>query len=212
MRTAEQIADSLADTILQRLVGTQRQLIALAGPPAAGKSTIAEAVLHAVQGRGVAAGSLAMDGFHLDNTVLSDRGLLARKGAPETFDLAGFRAMVERLQGGEEVIAPTFDRAVDKSIAGSVVIPTAAQVIVVEGNYLLLDEPGWRDLAGFWDQAVFLDVPIDELERRLIERWLSYGLTQEEARARAMSNDIPNARRVVEHCVPADRLRALHIV
>ena len=212
MRTAEQIADSLADTILQRLVGTQRQLIALAGPPAAGKSTIAEAVLHAVQGRGVAAGLLAMDGFHLDNTVLSDRGLLAQKGAPETFDLAGFRAMVERLQGGQEVIAPTFDRALDKSIAGSVVIPAAAQVIVVEGNYLLLDEPGWRDLAGFWDQAVFLDVPIDELERRLIERWLSYGLTQEEARARAMSNDIPNARRVVEHCVPADRLRALHIV
>ena len=212
MRTAEQIADSLAETILQRLVGTQRQLIALAGPPAAGKSTIAEAVLHAVQGRGVAAGLLAMDGFHLDNTVLSDRGLLAQKGAPETFDLAGFRAMVERLQGGEEVIAPTFDRALDKSVAGSVVIPTAAQVIVVEGNYLLLDEPGWRDLAGFWDQAVFLDVPIDELERRLIERWLSYGLTQEEARARAMSNDIPNARRVVEHCVPADRLRALHIV
>ena len=212
MRTAEQIADSLAETILQRLVGTQRQLIALAGPPAAGKSTIAEAVLHAVQGRGVAAGLLAMDGFHLDNTVLSDRGLLAQKGAPETFDLAGFRAMVERLQGGEEVIAPTFDRALDKSVAGSVVIPTAAQVIVVEGNYLLLDEPGWRDLAGFWDQAVFLDVPIDELERRLIERWLSYGLTQEEARARAMSNDIPNARRVVEHCVPTDRVRALHIV
>jgi pantothenate kinase len=177
-----------------------RVLIAIAGPPGAGKSTLAAALADQVAGAAV----VPMDGFHLDNMVLEQRGLLARKGAPESFDAAGFLNMVTRLKRGEEVVIPVFDRARDIAIAGARVIGPEQRVLLIEGNYLLLDRAPWNGLAGCWDLTIGIEVPLPELEARLVQRWRDHGLMQAAAVARAMGNDIPNAQLVVAGSVSAD--------
>lgn len=173
--------------------GQGRLLVAIAGPPGAGKSTLAEGLADQIAGAVV----VPMDGFHLDNRVLEARGLLPRKGAPETFDVAGFTALVARLRGEGEVVIPVFDRSRDIAVAGARVIGPDARVLLIEGNYLLLDEAPWRGLADYWDLTIGIEVPIEVLEARLTQRWHDYGLDEAAARARALGNDIPNARRVV---------------
>ena len=173
----------------------------VAGPPASGKSTLAADL---VAGLGPCAALVPMDGFHLDNRVLEARRLLARKGAPETFDAAGFAHMIRRLAQEEEVAVPVFDRTQDAAIADAQVVGADAEIAVVEGNYLLLDQPPWANLRDLWDLSIFLDVPLPELERRLIRRWLDHGHTPAEALARALHNDVPNARLVLAQSFPAD--------
>jgi pantothenate kinase len=192
--------------LAEALGDRRRLLVALAAPPAAGKSTLAERLrrkAEAALGPGVAA-VVPMDGFHLDNAVLSARGLLARKGAPETFDAAGFVALVERLRWEQEVVVPLFDRARDLAVAGAAVVEARHRLVIVEGNYLLLDRPPWDRLAGLWDLSVAIEVPLAELERRLVGRWLAHGLERGAAEARARGNDLPNAELVLEASVPAD--------
>jgi|SRR5210317_1478685 len=189
---------------LDQLPTTGRQLVAVVGAPGAGKSTLAEAVVEHLKSTGRKVQLVPMDGFHLDNGILNSRGLFARKGAPQTFDAAGFLSMVKRLVEGEEVIAPTFDRARDISIAGAVEVPADVELLVLEGNYLLLDQPIWRELKQYWDLCVYLEVPIEELERRLIQRWLDHGLEQTAAEARARGNDLVNAQLVCEQSLAAD--------
>ena len=184
--------------------GDARQLVAIAGPPGAGKSTIAAKTRTALVRAGIPAGLVAMDGFHLSNSILEARGLRDKKGAPQTFDLAGFDHLLARLRTEAEVIAPTFDRSLDAAIGSSEVISPDQRVVVVEGNYLLLDEPGWRDLSGKWALTVYLDIDADTLEARLVDRWLSHGMTPEDARAWTASNDLPNALRVTENRLPAN--------
>ena len=179
----------------------RRCLIAIAGPPGAGKSTLAAALM---QELGPTAALVPMDGFHFDNDTLNACGLRNRKGAPETFDLEGFSSLLEQLIGEDEVAIPTFDRVLDRVVDSSTFIRAGHRWVVVEGNYLLLDEPGWRDLARLWDLSVYLDEPHDVLEERLIQRWLDLDLTLDDARAWALGNDIPNARRVAAARLPAD--------
>ncbi|WP_432621242.1 nucleoside/nucleotide kinase family protein [Albidovulum sp.] len=174
-----------------------RRLVALAGPPATGKSTIAEALRDALAARGANAVVVPMDGYHLDNRILSERGLLPRKGAPETFDARGFIAMIRRLKAGEETFVPVFDRTRDIAIAGAGLVPAAADTIIVEGNYLMFDEDPWRELALLWDAALFLDASEAVLRERLVQRWRHYGLSEDAALARAEENDLPNARRIL---------------
>ena len=145
-----------------------------------------------------------MDGFHLDNAILDQRGLRARKGSPETFDLAGFASLLDRLKREGEVVIPTFDRSRDISIGSSQVIKADMMTVIVEGNYLLLDRPGWRGLAKLWDFSVFLGVQPLELERRLLERWRAHGLSEQDAMSKAQGNDLPNAALVTESALPAD--------
>ena len=179
----------------------RRRLVAIAGPPGAGKSTLSDAL---VQELGPTAAPVPMDGFHFDNDVLAARGLRDRKGAPETFDLAGFSDLLGQLAREDEVAIPVFDRVQDKVFAASAVVRAGHRWVIVEGNYLLLDEPGWRDLARYWDMSLYLDAPHDVLEERLVHRWLDHGMALEEARAWALGNDIPNARRVAAARLPAD--------
>lgn len=183
-----------------------RTVVALAAPPGAGKSTLAamlageaEAALGA--GRAIV---VPMDGFHLDNRVLEARGLLARKGAPESFDAAGFVAMVGRLRREAEVAIPLFDRERDLAIAGAAVVGEGHRLVIVEGNYLLLDHPPWDRLAGAWDLAIGIAVPRAVLAERLVQRWLDHGLDPGAARARAFGNDLPNADLVLARSRPAD--------
>ena len=198
------LARQIADAVMALPPSPNRQLIAVAGPPGSGKTTVAELARQELDLRGHPTGVLAMDGFHFDNAVLAGRGLIERKGAPETFDTSGFIAMLHRLLDEDEVAVPTFDRKLDKAIAASAVIGPKQRTVIVEGNYLLLEQEGWRACGGLWALRAFLDVPFPELERRLIERWTAHGLEAHLARQRALSNDIPNAELVVERSKSAD--------
>ncbi|ETA49757.1 nucleoside triphosphate hydrolase [Ponticoccus alexandrii] len=179
----------------------RRLMVALAGAPGAGKSTLAEAVVAAL---GPQAALMPMDGFHLDDSVLLRKGLLPRKGAPETFDAGGFAATLGRVAAGEHVYVPVFDRSREIAIAGVQEIRPEVTVAVVEGNYLCLSEAPWSALASLWDLSVFLDVPVPELERRLLKRWAGFGYSPGKAREKAEGNDIPNARRVALGRGPVD--------
>ncbi len=198
-------AEKAAKTVVARLDGLaprgRRLMVALAGAPGAGKSTLAEAVVAAL---GPQAALMPMDGFHLDDSVLRRKGLLPRKGAPQTFDAGGFAATLGRVAAGEHVYVPVFDRAREIAIAGVQEIGPEVSVVVVEGNYLCLSEAPWTALAPLWDLSVFLDVPVPELERRLLRRWAGFGYSPAKAREKAEGNDIPNARRVALGRGPVD--------
>ncbi len=210
MKTDTDAIERLGREIAATPSSGKRRLVALAGPPGSGKSTLATQLASSIERAGRRAEVAPMDGFHLDNGLLTARGLLHRKGAPETFDLAGFARLVTRLKDEEEVIYPKFDRDRDLAIAGAGVIGPECETVVVEGNYLLLDAPGWRDLSAHWDFRVYLDVPEEELTRRLVGRWLAHGLTWKDAEQRANANDLPNARLVASALVgaPITRLSA----
>ncbi len=203
-----QTVTALAASLAERIgpATSARRLVALAGPPGAGKTTLAEALRDRVDGADDGGCALVpMDGFHLDNAILDARGLRPRKGAPETFDADGFVRLVRHLrETDDDAVIPTFDRTLDLARAGAAIVPGAARTVLLEGNYLLLDEDPWRALAPLFDVTVFLDVAMEVLEARLVQRWLDHGHDAQAARTRALSNDIPNARRVVEGGVRAD--------
>ncbi len=191
----------VARIIADRASGKDRAfLVALVGPPASGKSTLAQNLADLLDDAVV----LPMDGFHLDNAVLKARGLASRKGAPETFDADGFVALIKRLKEGEDVVAPGFDRHLDLARAGAIVVPAGHGIVLVEGNYLLLDEAPWHDAHGLWDLSIMLDVDREVLKERLLRRWLDHGLSQDEASQKTEDNDLPNATRVLEGSKPAD--------
>lgn len=193
----------IAAAIFKRAAGTQRFIVAIAGPPGSGKSTLAER-LHEVlpQEKSVV---VPMDGFHFDDAVLNDRGLRPRKGAPETFDYAGFAALLKRIRAAEpEIAIPVFDRSMELSRAGAAIVGSDVKFVLVEGNYLLLDEEPWSALAGLFDFSIFVDVQRPELERRLMERWRGHGKSDDDARAWIASNDLPNIERVLARRRNAD--------
>lgn len=193
---------ALADLIRARAQARPgRFLAALAGPPGAGKSTLSAALVATL---GPGARIVPMDGFHYDDSVLEARGLRARKGAPETFDAAGFVHLIGRLRQEDEVAIPVFDRSMELSRAAADVVGPEDRFVIVEGNYLLLDEGPWRALDGAFDLTVWIDVPLAELDRRLTDRWAHYGKSPEAARAWIEGNDMPNIRRVIAGSRPAE--------
>lgn len=178
-----------------------RFLVALAGPPGAGKSTVAADLVARI---GAGARVVPMDGFHYDDAVLIARGLRARKGAPETFDVAGFAHLVARLRTEPEVAIPIFDRSMELSRAAADIVTVQDRILVIEGNYLLLDQEPWRALFPQFDLTVQLDVTEAELIRRLTHRWLHFGKSPRDAAAWIASNDLPNVRRVLQGSRKAD--------
>lgn len=184
-----------------------RIIVAIAGPPGAGKSEMSARLAKLLPESAL----VPMDGFHFDNAVLAAMGLSDRKGAPETFDCAGLEASLLRLRAGDaDVAVPLFDRAADLARAGAAIVPAAAPIVLVEGNYLLLDRAPWTRLARLFDLTVFIDVPLDELERRLLARWAHHGRESAAARAWVAGNDLPNARLVLAESRPADILWRNH--
>ena len=198
---------SLQDLVARIIAAPQkgrRKMVALVGAPASGKSTLAEELVQRLRDAGQSAQVVPMDGFHLDNGILEPRGDLGVKGAHQTFDAEGFVHLVKRVQTEDQVYYPTFDRALDKAVAGAGCIDSTCEIAVFEGNYLLFDVPVWRDLKQIWDLSIRLDVPFDVLEARLVQRWLDHGMTREAATARALGNDIPNAKSVIDFALGSD--------
>jgi pantothenate kinase len=161
----------------------ERILVGIAGPPAAGKSTLAGTLAASLRGEFGPDASVAvpMDGFHLANAELARLDLEDRKGAPETFDAAGFAALLQRLRApaqGEVVYAPEYSRVLHESIGGAIPVPATVRVIVVEGNYLLLPRPPWDAVRAALDLVLYLDAPDHARVDALIRRQMSRGLHQ----------------------------------
>ena len=179
----------------------------MVGAPGSGKTTLAEALADglnaATPGR---AAVVPMDGFHLDDGVLRELGLLSRKGSPETFDAAGLDHLLGRLRVQDEapIAIPLFDRSLEISRAGARLISSTTDILIVEGNYLLLDRTPWDGLYRHFDLTVMLYVPEDVLRARLLARWRDLGYPPDEAARKAAANDLPNGATVRHHSRPAD--------
>jgi pantothenate kinase len=173
----------------------RRALLGIAGPPGAGKSTLAAELAGRL---GASAGMIGMDGFHLSQPFLAQAGRLDRKGAIDTFDAEGFVSLVRRLRHApEEVIyAPEFRRDREESIAAAVVIEPRAELVIVEGNYLLVDRDPWSELDDLFDEIWYCDCQEQVRIQRLIARHRDAERSEQEARKWALGSDQKNARLV----------------
>jgi pantothenate kinase len=181
-----------------------RRILGITGPPGAGKSTYAARL---VADSTVPAAYLPMDGFHLADGALARLGLLDRKGAPETFDAWGYAALLRRLRTARETVwAPGFERDLEQPLAGSIPIGPDVELVVTEGNYLLLDRPEWRSVRAELDDVWFLDVPDEVRRSRLLARHTAYGKTPDDARAWVARVDDANAALVAATRPAADRV------
>ncbi|SCK36357.1 Panthothenate kinase [Streptomyces sp. ScaeMP-e48] len=181
----------------RRLAETgQRRVLGIAGPPGAGKSTLAEKLTEALEGRAVL---VPMDGFHLAGAELERLGRADRKGAPDTFDAPGYAALLRRLRDPDPdhpVYAPAFDRALEEPVAGALAVTPDVPLVITEGNYLLLDEGPWAPVRGLLDEVWFLELDPEVRVRRLVERHVRYGKPPAVARAWVERSDEANARLV----------------
>jgi pantothenate kinase len=191
----------LARLICEKAGGALRFMVGIAGPPGAGKSTISEALHQALPSSVV----VPMDGFHFDDHILNARGHRPRKGAPHTFDVAGFEVLLKRIKACEPDIAiPVFDRSLELSRNAAEIVSNKAKFILVEGNYLLLKQKPWDQLKPLFDFTIFLDVAKTELERRLIGRIRAHGHDETYARNWVASNDMLNIDTVLNESATAD--------
>jgi hypothetical protein len=211
VRIAARAAESAAGADSQ----AGRFIVALAGPPGSGKSTLAALWMARASELGLATDfqCLSMDGFHLPNTLLDARtarasdgrplSLRRLKGVPESYDLAGLGAALTRLRAGDALRWPLYDRTIHEPV------PDAAQVIqrgvvIVEGNFLLLDEPGFRDLRRQFDFAVFVECGEELTRDALIGRFTKGGRDKQDALRHVEEVDLPNWRRVMAARMPAE--------
>jgi pantothenate kinase len=193
--------EKIAKLIREKAGEAERFMVGIAGPPGAGKSTISE-VLHKALPSSVV---VPMDGFHFDDLILNARGHRPRKGAPHTFDVAGFETLLKRIKGREPDIAiPVFDRTLELSRNAADIVSNDAKFILVEGNYLLLKQKPWDRLKPLFDFTVFIDVPKVELERRLMSRILAHGHDEAYAKNWIASNDMLNIETVLAESAKAD--------
>ena len=187
------------------LAAGPRRVLGLTGAPGAGKSTLAAALVDALTPAAVLVG---MDGFHLANAELRRLGRHDRKGAPDTFDAAGYVALLRRLReaGPDPVYAPVFDRDLEESIGGAVRVDPSVPLVVTEGNYLLLDDGVWAQVRPLLDEAWYVDVDDGLRLERLIRRHVLHGRRPEDAREWVLRSDEANARVVATSKARADLL------
>lgn len=187
--------------------GPSPRIIGVAGAPGAGKTTLVESLIAALSERDarVQPAHVPGDGFHLGDAELTRLGRLDRKGAPDTFDPAGYAALLERLRDPSRgtVYAPAFDRTLEQPVAGAIPIPRTCHLVLTECNYLLLDEGPWPAVRRRLDEVWFVEIDDDERRRRLVERHMRFGKSRSAAEAWVADVDEPNA-----HLVAATRWHA----
>lgn len=174
----------------------QRKILGIVAPPGAGKSTLAHAL---VQSLGTQAQLVPMDGFHLSNAELQRLGRATRKGAADTFDVAGYAHLLQRIRSQKAdrtIYAPDFCRQVDEALAAVIAIDAATPLIITEGNYLLLPSPDWRQVRQSLDCVWYLDIDDTTRQQQLLERHMRYGRDRESALAWIAQTDEPNALQI----------------
>ena len=200
-----QSPDTLARDLIARAGNLPRLMVAVAGPPGSGKSTLADSLRDALMVAGESAVVVPMDGFHFDDIILNRRGHRPRKGAPWTFDVAGFEVLLKRIRAREPDIAiPVFDRTMELSKAAADIVNATDRFMIIEGNYLLLNSEPWNRLKPLFDVSLFLDVSLDEIERRLTGRILAHGHDAAYAKHWIESNDMLNVREVIANSADPD--------
>lgn len=182
---------------LEALASGPRRLLGVVGPPGAGKSTLAALMAEAM---GERAQAVPMDGFHLAQVELERLGRAQRKGAPDTFDVAGYATLLQRLRHqrtDETVYAPDFRRSIEEPVAGALPVFAHTPLVITEGNYLLLDDdPAWAKVADLLDEVWYLQIDADLRLQRLTARHIQFGRSREQAQQWVAQTDEPNARRI----------------
>ncbi|MEM7333539.1 MAG: nucleoside triphosphate hydrolase [Chloroflexota bacterium] len=191
-----------ASSLLER-AGSSRFILGIVGPPGAGKSTIAEALYEQLEEIAPQRSIIVpMDGFHLDDATLKEMGLHHLKGIPDTFDAEGFISLLTSIRQASldnatpNIPVPLFDRAIESTIQNGRFVRPSHQIILVEGNYLLLNRPPWHKIRQLCDETWYLDVPENVLTPRLIDRHMDGGKSHADAVEKANMTDLPNARLV----------------
>ncbi len=198
--SAPALLPAVAPAYLARIDGLlrdgRRKVLGLVGAPGAGKSTLAEALRQAFPG---ISQIVPMDGFHLANVELQRLGRAGRKGAPDTFDSAGYVALLARLRdpaGQGIVYAPEFRREIEEPVAGAIAVLPQTRLVITEGNYLLLEQDGWRGVAPLLDDVWYVDVDDALRTDRLTRRHERFGRSRQDAVDWVSGTDEPNARLV----------------
>ncbi|WKG01866.1 nucleoside/nucleotide kinase family protein [Mycolicibacterium sp. HK-90] len=199
--------EELLGRVLARAAEPGTSVIGITGAPGAGKSTLTEALVHAVRARlgADAVGHVPMDGFHLADAELRRLGRAERKGAPDTFDVAGYAVLLRRVRSRVEVVyAPGFERDLEQPIAGAIPVFPETAVVLTEGNYLLLDDPRWSAVADEIDEIWYCAIEDDVRAARLVARHIAFGKPVDAARRWVAGVDEPNARLVAATAGRAD--------
>ncbi len=198
---------------LSKTPGNGRYFLGITGCPASGKSELANALSGETNFR---TGSdlaivVPMDGFHLPNSILEQHGLLQIKGAPETFDVNSFVELINRLHEFPDQITlcPAYDRELHNPVKDSITIKPSDRLIIVEGNYLLLNHSPWDLIRAKLDEIWYLDTPLDTVKERLFNRHVSGGASKREAERKITLVDVPNAELIKETCSLADKIVCL---
>jgi pantothenate kinase len=198
-------AEEIADLVALRATGRDRIVVGIVGAPGAGKSTLAAELVGILDARGTPTALLPMDGFHLQQAELVRLGRRDRMGAADTFDVAGYLAMLRAVRTATSpVLAPGFDRDVEEPVPGAIRIPPTARVVITEGNWLLLREDGWSEVAALLDLTIA--VAVDDAIRvpRLAARHVAHGKSPAAAAAWVERSDEANAARILPTLALAD--------
>ncbi len=196
MSAPEQLPRTPIDDLVARARGLAarggRRMLGITGPPGAGKSTLAAEVAAALDG---SAQLVPMDGFHLAHRRLEALGRLGTKGAIDTFDAGGFVHLLRRLAAADEAVvhAPEFRRDLEEPIAGAIAVPREVPLVIVEGNYLLVDTGDWAQVRTLLDEVWYVDPGEDRRVSWLVGRHMAFGRDRAEAEDRSLGSDQANA-------------------
>ncbi|AXL48644.1 nucleoside/nucleotide kinase family protein [Paraburkholderia caffeinilytica] len=187
------IEDRYLNRLRQLTADGRRRILGLVGAPGAGKSTLAQAIVDALPGKAII---VPMDGFHLANAELVRLGRASRKGAEDTFDSAGYVALLSRLRqqrNDETIYAPIFRREIEEPIAGAIPVAPDIPLVITEGNYLLLEHGHWKGVRPLLDEVWYVNVDSALRQQRLVSRHMRFGRNEGAARQWVLQTDEVNA-------------------